>query len=576
MIKNLTGGAVISYGPTLPTSNSTYDGGMFYKNFGSDQGLYVFSFTQDANGAVLGDQVQQSWTQVQSPGLYVNKTGDTITGALAITGGGSTADPYGRMSVTLPGDSNSYGYFGLTRQAQVGWTIGIDTSNRLFFGNGAGILNNAASRFFTFAQDGTFQANGNTFWHAGNDGAGSALDAGLFAGQPPSFYSNAGNITAGTLSQDRLPFVPVQQGGGTGQAASKVYIGWGGAQLLLQVDSTNFAATWPISISGQAGFANSANSATNATNAVDATSARYLRQGGLADGTNMTFNWAGQGGQPPWLWGGSDGSNMYVYNPSNFSVAYATTAGSISGGVAWTSITGRPTALSQFTNDGFIPNTLGINHKASDGSVLFYFGGNGNIAYGSGGGSHAFYGDMVGANDLTARNITATGTGVSNTGKITADRFFANGGTAALPGFSLIEGANDTGLYSGGDGFLNFASNGAYAGNFAPGGHFTAAGNITAFSDRRLKTNIEVIPDALEKVKALRGVTFTRVADDSRATGLIAQDVLAVLPEAVMGSEESMYSVAYGNLVGLLVESIKELSDQVQALKADIETLKGQ
>ena len=41
------------------------------------------------------------------------------------------------------------------------------------------------------------------------------------------------------------------------------------------------------------------------------------------NGEAINFNWAGQGGQPPWLWGGSDGVNMYVYNPSNFSVNYA-------------------------------------------------------------------------------------------------------------------------------------------------------------------------------------------------------------------------------------------------------------
>lgn len=43
---------------------------------------------------------------------------------------------------------------------------------------------------------------------------------------------------------------------------------------------------------------------------------------------NKSWNWSGQGGQPPWLWGGSDGTNMYVYNPSNFSVNYANSAGS--------------------------------------------------------------------------------------------------------------------------------------------------------------------------------------------------------------------------------------------------------
>ena len=47
-------------------------------------------------------------------------------------------------------------------------------------------------------------------------------------------------------------------------------------------------------------------------------------------GVRMNMNWSGQGGQPPWLWGGSDGTNMYVYNPSNFSVNYANTAGGLS------------------------------------------------------------------------------------------------------------------------------------------------------------------------------------------------------------------------------------------------------
>lgn len=45
------------------------------------------------------------------------------------------------------------------------------------------------------------------------------------------------------------------------------------------------------------------------------------------DYRNMRFHWSGQGGQPTWLWGGNDGENMYVYNPSNFTVSRANTAG---------------------------------------------------------------------------------------------------------------------------------------------------------------------------------------------------------------------------------------------------------
>ena len=104
-----------------------------------------------------------------------------------------------------------------------------------------------------------------------------------------------------------------------------------------------------------------------------------------------------------------------------------------------------------------------------------------------------------------------------------------------------------------------------------------SVGNITAYSDRRVKTNIEVIPNALEKVCKLNGYTFDRTDNGTdiegnpvirpRMTGVIAQEVLEVLPEAVTGTEEDHYAVAYGNMVGLLIESIKELKSEVDDLK---------
>lgn len=96
-------------------------------------------------------------------------------------------------------------------------------------------------------------------------------------------------------------------------------------------------------------------------------------------------------------------------------------------------------------------------------------------------------------------------------------------------------------------------------------GNVTANGNVTAYSDRRLKTNIEPITNALSKVCALTGVYFDR--DGKRGLGLIAQDTQKVVPEVVQENKKYL-SLAYGNLVGLLVESIKEL-------KAEIETLKN-
>ena len=73
------------------------------------------------------------------------------------------------------------------------------------------------------------------------------------------------------------------------------------------------------------GKASTAGTADKATTAGTATTAAKLGRSGDT-GAPMTFIWSGQGGQPSWLWGGNDGINMYVYNPSNFSVNTATTA----------------------------------------------------------------------------------------------------------------------------------------------------------------------------------------------------------------------------------------------------------
>jgi hypothetical protein len=106
-------------------------------------------------------------------------------------------------------------------------------------------------------------------------------------------------------------------------------------------------------------------------------------------------------------------------------------------------------------------------------------------------------------------------------------------------------------------------------GGIGLGGSLYAAGNVTAYSDRRIKTDIVNIPDALEKVCKLNGITYTRTDTGERGTGVIAQEVMAVLPEAVFGSEEELYSVAYGNIVGLLIESIKELKKEIDILKGN-------
>jgi hypothetical protein len=97
-------------------------------------------------------------------------------------------------------------------------------------------------------------------------------------------------------------------------------------------------------------------------------------------------------------------------------------------------------------------------------------------------------------------------------------------------------------------------------------GNFVVAGDVTAFSDLRLKSNIEQITGALAKVSLLRGVTFDM--ENARRVGVIAQEVQKVVPEVVSTTEQGYLAVSYGNLTALLIEAVKELSTEVSELKA--------
>jgi len=111
---------------------------------------------------------------------------------------------------------------------------------------------------------------------------------------------------------------------------------------------------------------------------------------------------------------------------------------------------------------------------------------------------------------------------------------------------------------------ISFASEGAY---FT--GTITASGDVVAYSDERTKENIKTIDNALEKVKNLRGVEFNKIGEERKQIGVIAQEIEKVLPEVVKEHDmDGMKTVAYGNIVGVLIEAIKEQQKQIEELKA--------
>jgi len=279
--------------------------------------------------------------------------------------------------------------------------------------------------------------------------------------------------------------------------------------------------------------------------------ASTLAQGG-GTGAAMTFNWSGQGGQPSWLWGGNDGANHYVYNPSNFNVNSATSATTATnssqlGGVASSSYALKAdyAALSgaNFTGQG-----------------LFTYGQSATLQNASGG--------------LGGIMLQATSGGA-------AYQAFHRPGSYAIYFGLDTDNQMAAGGWSSGSSYTaanwKFGSIGVGTTASGTAGEIRATNNITAYySDDRLKVRLGNIENALSKVQSLNGFHYeaneTAQALGYKAmpeVGVSAQEVQAILPEIVVPApiDDKYLTVRYEKLVPLLIEAIKELKAEVDALK---------
>jgi hypothetical protein len=96
-------------------------------------------------------------------------------------------------------------------------------------------------------------------------------------------------------------------------------------------------------------------------------------------------------------------------------------------------------------------------------------------------------------------------------------------------------------------------------------GAIFATGDITGFSSEEGKEDVVVIDTAMDRIQRMRGVFFTRKADSMRRTGMIAEEVRRVMPEAIVEAGDSI-GIAYASMVGLIVEGMKELRAEIRAL----------
>jgi hypothetical protein len=146
-----------------------------------------------------------------------------------------------------------------------------------------------------------------------------------------SVFGRTGAVTLGSSDvtgalgytpNPTLGFTPVQQGGGTGQGSNKLYLGWSGSQLGLQVDSTNFGTTWPISINGDAATVGGLSASSFSTSEyVNQSFSLFQTFGSLSAGANRSVGY----GYAIWSSGSGTQGGRGVYYSNLF---YLTTTGS--------------------------------------------------------------------------------------------------------------------------------------------------------------------------------------------------------------------------------------------------------
>jgi len=282
---------------------------------------------------------------------------------------------------------------------------------------------------------------------------------------------------------------------------------------------------------------------------------------------------------------GSDGHFLKTNGSGTLSFAAASVSS-----LAADNITEGDAAVTISTSSGNIT----IDATANDSDIIFKGTDGGSDTTfltldGSAAGAATFNGAVTADAGVSIDNITIDGTEIDlSSGDLTLDsagrieldadtdgdvRFLDNGTqygqiyNASNDMFIRVNTADKDLKINGYDGSSEIT---ALTLDMSAAGAATFNNDVTAFSDVRLKENIETIPDALDKVCQMRGVTFNRIdVDGERQMGVIAQEVEKIAPEVVRedDSEDKIKSVAYSNLVGLLIEAIKDLKNEVDELK---------
>ena len=211
-------------------------------------------------------------------------------------------------------------------------------------------------------------------------------------------------------------------------------------------------------------------------------------------------------------------------------------------------------------------STGSINGFTDVGQFTGYVGSRGDTGFvGSRGytGSGVFNQNLNSSNAVNFADITITGNDLSqSTGLLINNQYGAWGMDSAQNSdakYFRLE-SNSLTIYD--------SSNSTKLLDLDNNGNLVATLNVTAYSDIRLKDNIRTIANGLDKTLRLRGVSYDR--NGVAGVGVIAQEVKEILPEVVVVGQDGLLSVAYGNIVGVLIEAIKDLKKEVDDLKKNL------
>ena len=541
---------------------------------------------------------------VQGSSFLRSDTSDTTSGD-TITFSSTSTSP--KLSLSGNGGASSYNYIIKgENDAGTGAVHFINGSTRTTDGgastytirNDIGPLRLGRTSQSTLIEgSGDLTYNGNEVWHAGNDGSGSGLDADLWDGNQFASYLDQAVLTTSSPTFGGMTLNgTLTLGSNTINDVEDIYLRdriyhVGDTNTYLQFhnnDQFRVVCNGGEQIEVGSGYVLMNDNKTfrlgtgsdfrmfhNGTNT-------YLRnynhaagdiyiQGEDTSGVNHTMATFYSSNAAPYagLW--YDGTEVFT---------------TVSGGV---NVNGNVTADNVYVAGGL--------YHEGDTDTYLYFGTN-QILLGTGGSNEVTI-------DTTGVRLGDSGNGYfqpvsGNYGSIQIDGG-AHGGYEgySIGGRAVFMHNNNvtTGIYNdvnnhwlwigyhGGSSYMYY--NGGWKIGTTSSG-VEVNGDLNSTSDIRYKKNIEPIDNALEKVQSLKGVTFDWDNDafpetehtkkpefTERATGVIAQDVEKVLPEAVRENSDGFKNVAYGNMVGLLIEAIKEQQTQIDELKAEVAELKS-